>query len=123
MNRHRRTHSAPATNPLTQLSHVADVLEVISWLVASVQTGEVDVDVAIDVVDEALQAHLAGCGACQRNQARLDDVCRATARGPVVVAAGWFEECDWSILTGPYAASNGASLCERVPRSRRRGSR
>jgi hypothetical protein len=119
VSRRRRTRRAPATNPLTQLSQVADVLKAVSWLVAAVQAGQVDADVAIEVVDEAVQAHLGACRACQRNQARFDDLLRATARGPVVVAAGWFEECDWSVLTGPYAASTGASLWERVRPARR----
>jgi hypothetical protein len=115
MSRRRRTRPEPATNPLTQLTHVADVLDVVAWLAAEVQAGQVDADMAIEVVDEAVQAHAVACGACQRNHARFDDLCRALRRGPVIVAAGWFEECDWSVLTAPYAVSTGASLWERVP--------
>jgi hypothetical protein len=119
MSRRCKTRRAPATNPLTQVPDVAVVLEVVSWLVAAVHAGQVDADMAIEVVDEAVHAHLARCGACQRNQARFDDLCRALRRGPVVVAAGWFEECDWSVLTAPYAVSTGASLWERVRQRRR----
>jgi hypothetical protein len=119
MSRRHRTRREPATNPLTQLTHVADVLDVVAWLVTAVQAGQVDADMAIESVDEAVQTHTVACGACQRNQDRLDDLCRALRRGPVVVAAGWFEECDWSVLTSPYAVSTGASLWERVRQPRR----
>jgi hypothetical protein len=118
MSRRRKTRREPPTNPLTQLTHVTEVLEAVAWLVMAVQAGQVDADIASEVVDEAVQAHLAACGACQRNHARFDDLCRALRRGPVVVAAGWFEECDWSVLTGPYAVSSGASLWERVRQPR-----
>jgi hypothetical protein len=95
-------------------------MALVARLGAAVRAGELDEDLAVDVPAHVAEQHVSRCGVCQRNHNRFDDLCRALRRGPVVVAAGWFEDCPWSVPTAPFAVSDSAAVWEREHRNRPR---
>jgi hypothetical protein len=104
MSRRRKKTRRRPTPASPQPLSAADVIVLIDWVEAMAHAGVLDNDIAVGVIEAAAEEHVAGCGPCRRNQDRFQRrLGAAIEHGPVTVAADWFEDCDWSFLTNPYA--------------------